>query len=493
VYNNKSFRFLVSHAALLALVLAALAGATLWGCSDQKGALRVRFNATQEVAEAMRWLKLQVRAEGGETVWSEQWDFNFGLPAHVTLREGSHHKVSLEALALNGAEQPISRAVAEVTFTKGETKWVDLNFEECPFCKNVPVPDGGPGNDGGPETGPETGPSDAEPDGNDGETGPTGIFYYNPGCDPVVRAQGIDAAWTKTTGTTEGGLGELLYVTQGTRMWALYFPTPGDFSTAEWDRHELAQPDIGKFWREEFGPDNDANPGRDSLVRSSGITAAWVLDYEGSERYLMVLAGARFFTLDWTQQGLWLDGAGRKGLFNEWLAANATIPQPSTGPEPDGGTLPLSCPGGDATRNPGEDSIISSVGPTAISRYNVYGALRITAGTAYWGGSYDATDFSYHFNCTFDNVGRFFETASPSCTSEEDVNPGCDDVVAQDGIDASYWTNDGVFHVTQGIRHWGFVVGAYNQWLPEQHTNDLPAYWAENTEPGCSEFETITP
>jgi hypothetical protein len=71
----------------------------------------------------------------------------------------------------------------------------------------------------------------------------------------------------------------------------------------------------------------------------------------------------------------------------------------------------------------------------------------------------------------------------PACGTGS-VNPGCDSGVQSNGIDAAYWTSTGggIYHVLRGTHHWGSDTST---WREDQEIEDIAAYWAASTQPGC--------
>ena len=439
------------------------------GCQDEVSALRVRIDASDEIKGRMQWLEVRVRAVSGEDLWSNRWAFDFPLPTDVSLQRGKNAKVQIEAMALNGKEEPISRAVAQAQFEDAKVSWVELNLDACPTCQAPPSnpilpPAPAPDQDAGTGAATDAGPP---PDGGAAE-----VLHVNPGCDPVVQQQGLDAAWTRTTGN-----GEILYVTQGKRRWALFFTAPGDLSSANWDR-DLTTSDLAALWSR-TPPQDTSNPGLSEAVQENGISAAWIMERDGNEAFLVVHAGIMFFTLD-LDQGTWLGGAEHTGVFHDWLTQHSEITE--------------GCQGADAASNPGQNETIQAEGVTAISRYSNGSGFRLIGGHQLWYGAYNPQSFQYSFSCHFENEATGYQQAGPpACNATDPVNPGCDETVQNDGVDTAYWTRDGVFHVTQGIRHWGFrVEGMTQQWMPEQYVIDFPALWRERSRPDCSESISLT-
>jgi hypothetical protein len=437
------------------------------GCVDEATALRVRIEGSPEVAAAMVRLELRVSSQDGQPLYSHQWDDPV-LPANLTFTMGADRAVTFEARAISPVGEILATDTAEAEFADNEVKWVDLALGECASCGDGDADVDADGDGDADADSDADGDGDADADADlDVDTD---VLYVNPGCDPVVVARGIDAAWTQS-----GASGEMLHVTQGTRRWAL------ELARGEWSA-SWATRSLGETWAEATLPAGEPNPGFDETVLSSGITSAWTFSSTTSPTHLTVTAGTRHFTLV-IADGEWISADGTSGSLPQVLR---DLSAPAA----------VGCPGGDALSNPGDDATIGSEGLRAVSEWapgsgGLGGLLRMAGAGQLWYAAYPSPgSFHFEFTCHFESQATDYLQAAPTCDGSE-VNPGCDPQVVARGIDAAFWTSTGggISHVTQGTRHWGRDVST--GWRGDQYEENLGLYWQSSTRPGCD--ATVAP
>lgn len=444
-------------AGVAAIVVASLAP----GCAEGPTALRVRIDASPDVAAAMARLELRASSLAGDPLYSNQWD-DPELPASLTFTEGADAVVVFEARAVSAVGEVIATDSEQAEFADGEVLWVDLMLGECTDCGDGDADvDTDVDSDSDVDTDVDSDvDTDTDTDVDSDEDVEPGVMYVNPGCDPVVVARGIDAAWTQSSAS-----GELLHVTQGTRRWAL------ELATGTWSG-SWATPSIGETWAAATLPAGDPNPGFDADVLARGITSAWTFSSGGNTTHLTVTFGPRHSTLD-LATGRWISDDGRSGDLAEVLRTLGAIAPPG-------------CAGGDTLTNPGDDTTVASEGLRAVSEWGTGGALRMAGAGQLWYAVFPAPgSFHFEFTCHFNSQAAGFLQAGPSC-DETGVNPGCDPDVVAGGVDAAFWTSTGggVFHVTRGPRHWGRDVGT--GWLSAQAIENIGLHWQSSTTPDCS-------
>lgn len=452
-------RRLATFTALRWLVACLGATIALWvvvtGCGEDATALRVQVEASEQVAASLSSLELRASSTAGEVRWSKQWSAPIDFPTDLTFTKGADSDVIFEALALDQIGNVLAEDAMSASFIDQQVNWVELVLDECTGCS-----DGDSDVDSDSDTDSDT-DSDSDSDSDADSDIDTNIMYVNPGCDPAVNAYGIDAAWTQGSASNE-----LLLVTQGNRRWAL------NLSTNMWSQL-LTTSDLAAHWALTTAPDTELNPGNVPEVQASGITAAWTMNRSPTEQLLVVVAGTRHFTFDYTM-GTWLEENGQYGILHEIFISQ--------------GEEPWGCPGGSTPEvNPGNDELIQTEGVRSVSPYGTGGALRIAGASQLWYASLLVSTFTFQFTCYHATQSTgFIQAGNPTCESS-DVNPGCDTAVAERGIDASWWTSaDGVFHVTQGTRHWGLQTTGTVEWLADEYHTNMAEAWMATTEPDCS-------
>jgi hypothetical protein len=449
-------RLVVNAGALLAAASALAAG-----CGEAPTALRVKIDASPDIASSIAILELRAANTTGEALWSNRWNAPIEFPADLTFTPGADREVLFEAIALDAVGGELARDSEQASFVDQEVRWVNLVLGECAGCADGDADtDTDADSDSDSDTDGDA-DSDSDADTDSDADFDTTTMYANPGCDPVVQAVGIDAAWT------QGSAGsELLMVTQGTRMWVY------GLENSTWS-DSLATRNLARWWVDTTDPDTVLNPGTDPDVQARGITAAFTMSRSLTDQVLVIVAGTRHFTHDFSA-GAWVGGDGQTGELAEVFATRGTVP-------------PTGCAGGDDQTNPGDDPTIQSEGVRAITNYRTNDGIRVAGATQLWYGASDATGFTFTFTCHYEsqNTG-FIQAGPPTCTGgDTTTNPGCDGEVGLRGIDAAWWTSDGIFHVTQAERHWGFRTEGDLRWLPEEHFANLADHWRTTSEPGC--------
>jgi hypothetical protein len=434
--------------------------AVVTGCGDDPTAIRVQIEASDQVAASLTLLELRVSSTAGEQRWSKQWNGPIDFPTDLTFTMGSDRDLIFEAFALDQIGNVLAEDAMSASFVDQEINWVELALDECIGCTDGDS-DSDTDSDSDSDTDSDT-DSDADGDGDTDADIDTNIMYVNPGCDPLVKASGIDAAWTQGPSKTE-----LLYVTSGNRRWAL------NLSTNEWSSL-LAKSDLASHWAANTLPTSELNPGTVEEVQTSGITAAWTMNRLPTEELLVVVAGTRHFTFDFTAD-TWVGENGQTGLLHEIFVSQ--------------GEEPWGCPGGTTPQvNPGNDETIQTNGVRSVSPYGTGGALRIAGAAQLWYASLLVPTFTFQFTCYFESQSTgFIQAGNPTCDGSN-INPGCDPVVSEQGIDASWWTaGDGIYHVTQGTRHWGLLTSGAVEWLEAEYHTNVADSWVTETTPDCTE------